>query len=1054
MNPRELGDPYRHITLRYSLALILILALSTVSYLVVYTVSVHESLRFELETLSRRQVEQVQQIANLLHELEQGPDGEVARQLRRELQASLASFEETLAAFRETETEASTRWAPYFMARELSEETSQTLDLQQAYQTQAQAMVETADQEGRLSPSAVRHFAGGISAELRARLALLNRLYQRNFQEGMDLLLWWVTLSWLLTIGIVVTITLFIFHPLAHRVSQYTKRLISSKQELEQEIERHQQTQSELREIELKAELAFEGAELGYWLRNLKTERITGNNRLYSMIGLKPKTKEMSASEWEERIHPDDFDGFHTKLDRLLEGRIPFLEVEYRLRCQDGTYRWVLDRGKVTERSASGGPLYMAGSRLDIQKRKEIDAATQQARHEADRNEKARARFIANVSHEIRTPLNAVIGMTELLSETKLEPKQRSFVDRIQSSSQNLLTLINDILDYSKLDAEKFALRTHDFSLIECLEEAVDVIADRAFKKDLNLSHYVDPTIPSLISGDSIRLRQVLINLLSNAAKFTDQGEILVTCYLNPPPAAKKIDLQFRVQDTGVGIPEGRQAELFRPFHQVDDSATRRFQGTGLGLAITRKLVHMMGGSISVESTLGKGSSFEFNVVLETASSSSKASKPSPLPSFSRLPILVLESTPGTRRLTSTIAAEASLLPVTVANHGEGFEALLKDSGISIALLPASLHDTESIELATEIRTHANLRHVKLILQRPRSRPDRQKDQLLFDEIISKPLQREELYAACQRLLPGEATPEEVPPPRPPPHESEATDFGPLRIVVAEDDHMNQEVAQGYLERLNLAAEVVSDGESLLKTLRSSQVDLVFMDLQMPVMDGLTATREIRRSLSKSQQPWIIAMTANASAEDREVCLKAGMNDFLSKPIGAKNLEQAILRYRQRKKRHSAAKPSEETKPNQKGPRRKETPPKRNRKSAKGDSPVCLERLTYLRDSLGEEQAANLVKIFLDDSDELLHSLENAIEAKDASEVRHWAHRIKGSSANIGADQVKEAAQRLEDMSKNDDLSQANPLYQEITRCLERWRTAVKSFNDSKISSG
>jgi signal transduction histidine kinase/CheY-like chemotaxis protein len=523
------------------------------------------------------------------------------------------------------------------------------------------------------------------------------------------------------------------------------------------------------------------------------------------------------------------------------------------------------------------------------------------AEEEAVEANTAKSRFLANMSHEIRTPLNAVMGMTNLLRESELSAEQRECVETIYQGSESLLTIISDILDLSKIESGKLELEAEPLNLRMCVELALDIMAVRAGEKHLELLYRMNPDVPEAICGDITRLRQILLNLLSNAIKFTDHGEVIVTVHTGGPASAAKdgrLFLHFAVTDTGIGIPPERIDRLFRPFSQIDASTTRKYGGTGLGLAISRRLVELMGGEMWVESSgvPGDGSAFHFTICTEAAESLRPNYLAGQQPHLLGKRVLIVDDNTNNRRMLLRQIQQWGMTGLTTGSPLEALDWLRQQEHFDVALLDMHMDELDGKALAQAIRRieaeHESDRMPLLILSSSASRESDAQALAIF-ATLSKPLKLGTLYDALRRLF-GSTDAPEAPAHGAPLRKRTLAEHYPLRVLLTEDNLVNQKLAQRLLKRLGYETDVAEDGQQALDMVSDIAYDVVLMDVQMPVLDGLDATRRIRTKLPPDDQPYIIAMTANAMIGDREACLAAGMNAYIAKPIQFAELDEAI----------------------------------------------------------------------------------------------------------------------------------------------------------------
>ena len=533
----------------------------------------------------------------------------------------------------------------------------------------------------------------------------------------------------------------------------------------------------------------------------------------------------------------------------------------------------------------------------DLSAQKKIENALSQARDQAIEASRLKSEFLANMSHEIRTPLNAVIGMTSLMLDSPLTTEQQEYAQTIRSSGEVLLSLINDILDFSKIEAGKLELEKRPFSVRDCVEEALDVVVTKASEKGLELAYVIDDAVPNDILGDVTRVRQVLVNLLNNAIKFTDVGEAVLYVSRGEGEAITNPDddmvLHFSVQDTGIGILPKRLDRLFKSFSQVDASTTRKYGGTGLGLAISKQLIEMMGGRIWVESEYEKGSTFHFTISTTSVASKRRVYMQKSPPQLEGKRLLIVDDNKTNCKILLKQAKLWGMLPRAVLSGAEALALLQKSEPFDLAILDMQMPEMDGMMLASEIRKLHDEKSLPLVMLSSIGDRDDVKEASHFSAFLTKPVKQQFLFETLMGVFSDTA----VYPSRPTKKltvDPEMAKNHPLRILLAEDNLVNQKVASRILERMGYRADVAGDGLEVLEALQRQAYDVVLMDVQMPYMDGVEATEQIRDIWPPEEQPDIIAMTAHALTGDREKYLAAGMDNYISKPVRIQELLQAL----------------------------------------------------------------------------------------------------------------------------------------------------------------
>jgi two-component system sensor histidine kinase/response regulator len=601
-----------------------------------------------------------------------------------------------------------------------------------------------------------------------------------------------------------------------------------------------------------------------------------------------------------------------TDEQQIIETGVPIISKLVRETWPDGRQTWSLN-SKMPLRDADGRIIGLFGIGKDITELKRTETELSAARDAAVKAAQIKGEFLANMSHEIPTPMNGVIGMTGLLLETELTPSQREFAETIRDSGDSLLTIINDILDFSKIEAGKLEFEVLDFDLVETIEGALGLLAERARQKSIELACDLPPDLPRLLRGDPGRLRQVVTNLIGNAIKFTERGEVVVrvTCASQTETHAT---ITVAVRDTGIGISAEAISRLFQAFTQADSSTTRRFGGTGLGLAISKQLVEMMGGRIAVSSEPGKGSEFRFDAVLEKQSGQGKPIPPLFHESLFDLRVLVVDDNATNRQILRHQLFAWKMQKGSAANGHEALDLLRAGAAegkpYSLALLDMQMPEMDGMTLARAIKSDPVISATRLIILTSMGYTHSQ-DELKaagIDAYLVKPVRQGKLLECLVRVLEKDASSHPSAksgdsPASPAPASDPAKQYQ-ARVLVAEDNIVNQKVALAQLRGLGLTADAVANGKEALSAIRLIPYEIIFMDCQMPEMDGFEACRMLRLAernpnYSWKRPVWIIALTANAMSGEREKCIAAGMDDYLSKPVRSADLNNAMARWRQ-----------------------------------------------------------------------------------------------------------------------------------------------------------
>jgi two-component system, sensor histidine kinase and response regulator len=794
---------------------------------------------------------------------------------------------------------------------------------------------------------------------------------------------------------------------------------------------------AELKEAQEKFQRAVSGTQDALFEFNLQTGEIWHSPRFREMLGY-DGTETSSEGRPEAFVHPDDGAIVGKAMSNHLQRGVPY-DIEYRLRKKDGDWLWVRSRA-TAERDAENLPMWLAGSIHDITEERAARVAMERATQQAEEASRAKSTFLATMSHEIRTPMNGIIGMTGLLLDTGLDRVQRDYAETIRASADSLLTILNDILDFSKIEAGKLDIEQLELDMRSNVDDVGSIMAFQAAAKSLELVVNVRPEVPERVLGDPQRIRQCLLNLVGNAIKFTQAGEVVLEVCLLGRQNGRAL-VHFEVRDTGIGIPRESLDNLFQPFTQADSSTTRRFGGTGLGLSIVRKLVEMMGGQAGAQSEVGKGSTFWFTLPLDEAPGEFEAPPVTQHAQGGRR-ILLVDDNDTNRRVLAGQMIHAGYSVETAPNAEQALVLLRSgQSPFDVVVLDYQMPDMDGAMLGEYIVKSRDIAPTRLMLL---TSLDRSGDMQRFADIgfsayLTKPVRTRELLDCLNRALSHEAQDWHM-------HSQPIITRGTLvanevkraysgRVLLVEDNAINQRVARRFLERLGCEVQVVGDGKQAVEAFQRNSYGFILMDMQMPVMDGIEATRRIREIEGGTRHTPIVALTANAMMGTLERCLGAGMDDYLTKPLDISRLQDVLDRFMEAATPRVARQRVEE-------------------QTSQLDSAIKARLCEIAGDD--QEFAAELVSAFIMSGEEAILEMRAAAHRHDLDQLSRAAHKLKGASHNLHVDRLSlltaDVEARARAGGRNEWSEELKMISAEFERVAEHLRSMLETQYQRKAS--
>ena len=771
-----------------------------------------------------------------------------------------------------------------------------------------------------------------------------------------------------------------------------------------QDITKRKEMEEEIIRISERLALAVKAGNVGIWELDIMNGTLIWDEAMYELYGIRGDNFSGAYEAWECGLHPNDLEFCRQCVNDAILGKSDF-NPEFRVVWQDGSIHHIKANGMVV-RDKQGTPLKMIGTNWDITDRVYYEEELIKAKEQAESANVMKSQFLANMSHEIRTPMNGVLGFIDLLQRTNLSSEQKDYVKEAQNASEILLYLINDILDFSKIEAGKLTIENTNFKIRTAVEDTVSILVPKALEKHVELHTMIKANVPEEVIGDPARLRQILNNLISNAIKFTEKGEININvdCI---EKNNEKILLIIEVQDTGIGISEQSIEKLFKPFMQADASTTRKYGGTGLGLAISRELVKLMQGELTVKSEIGKGSTFTISLLLETVKRTKESNN---LDNFTGINVLIVDDNNNNRKIVRSYLEEVGCNIFEAEDANKAITVILMNSNnekkIDLAIVDLQMPGMNGYQLATTLGTIPFAKDVKLVLMTSAAQKRGVAKEHGFSGYLAKPIRRDELLTCTLKVLGLQKETHFQPESITSYTANEVKEPFQPNILLVEDNEMNRKIIITMLKHNNMTCDIAVDGSEAVKAVAQKDYDIVFMDCQMPVMDGYEAAEKIREMEGSKKHTLIIAMTANAMEGDREKCMKAGMDDYLSKPIDFDIMFSMI---------------------------------ESNVKSRE----VKVKEFDLIEDNidafisntgLQKEDAKGIFIDYIKYLPQLLEGIKEAIENQDFERLEKVAHQLKGSSGSLRITAMYEVALKLEMAAKNKEKEACEGLNDELQK--------------------